>query len=417
MGGRGSRRTSVKNGAGRRPRLLVLNQYYWPGVEATANLLTELCEALGENHEVTVITGASRDLSARQVRNGVEIVRVRSTTYDRSKFFHRAANYVTYVLGLMWKAMVAKRPDIVVCMTDPPFIGAIARVVAARFRAPLLIVMQDVFPEIAVKLGRLRNPVIVRLLRLLVDSSLRSADRVVVIGETMKMRVEAKGVLPERISVIPNWGDASSVSPKPRDNKWARAHNLTAQFVVMHFGNVGHAQDLDTLIRAATLLRNLDGLLMPIIGVGARKEELMALARRLEADKVRFFAWQAYDQRSLPISAADVHVVGLVRGLAGYVVPSRLYGILAAGRPVIAATDPESETAQLVAEVGCGVVVPPGNPFILAATIRAAYDGEYDLAEMGRRARAFAEAESDRSIAVQRYRDVLGELQEAGARR
>jgi glycosyltransferase involved in cell wall biosynthesis len=111
-----------------------------------------------------------------------------------------------------------------------------------------------------------------------------------------------------------------------------------------------------------------------------------------------------------------VHVVGLARGLAGYVVPSRVYGILAAGRPVIAATDPESETAQLVTEVGCGVVVPPGNPFTLAAAIRAAHDGELDLEGMGRRARAFAEQEADRSIAMRRYRDVLAELQEAGAR-
>ena len=111
-----------------------------------------------------------------------------------------------------------------------------------------------------------------------------------------------------------------------------------------------------------------------------------------------------------------MHVVGLAKGLAGYVVPSRLYGILAAGRPVIAATDPESETAQLVAEIGCGVLVPPGNPFALARAIRAAHDGEYDLAEMGRRARAFAEAEADRSIAVRRYLAVLGELGAAGAR-
>jgi glycosyltransferase involved in cell wall biosynthesis len=184
----------------------------------------------------------------------------------------------------------------------------------------------------------------------------------------------------------------------------------------MHFGNVGHAQDLDTLIRAATFLRDLRDLVVPIVGVGARREELMLLARRLEADRVRFLPWQSYAERAFPISTADVHVVGLARGLAGYIVPSRLYGILAAGKPVIVAAQPECETAQLVAEVGCGVVVPPGNPYVLAAAIRAAYDGELDLAEMGRLARAFAEAESDRTIAIGRYREVLAELQEAGAR-
>jgi glycosyltransferase involved in cell wall biosynthesis len=394
----------------RRPRLLVLNQYYWPGVEATANLLTELCEVLAVDYDVTVIAGAAPDAGAHQERNGVEIVRVRSTAYERSRLSRRALNYLTYVVGVIWKGMFARRPDLVVCMTDPPFIGAMARIVAARFRVPLLVIAQDVFPEIAVKLGRLRNPFVVRSLGLLVDSALRSADRVVAIGETMKRRLEEKGVQPDRIRVIPNWVDVTRVRPAPRDNPWAREHRLTKRFVVMHSGNVGHAQDLDTLIRACTFLRDLDALAVRIIGGGARREELIQLARRLAAENVRFMAWQPYELRSLSISTADIHVVGLARGLAGYVVPSRLYGVLATGRPVIAAAEPESETAQLVARVGCGVVVPPGDPFALARAIRAAHDGEFDLAEMGRRARAYAEEEADRTIAIRRYQAVLSEL-------
>jgi colanic acid biosynthesis glycosyl transferase WcaI len=395
----------------RRPRLLVLNQYYWPGVEATANLLTELCEALAVDHDVTVLAGGAPGAPSRQTRHGVEIVRVHSTSYERSRLSRRAANYLTYVVGVIWKGMFARRPDLVVCMTDPPFIGAIARVVAARFRRPLLVIAQDVFPEIAVKLGRLRNPVIVRLLRVLVDSSLRSADRVVAIGDTMKRRLEEKGVASERIRVIPNWCDVTSVVPMPRDNPWAREHRLVRRFVVMHSGNVGHAQDLDTLIRACMFLRDLNNLAVRIIGGGARRDELMELARRLKTDRVRFMPWQPYELRSLSLSTGDIHVVGLARGLAGYVVPSRLYGILATGRPVIAAAEAESETAQLVARIGCGVVIPPGNPFALAEAIRAAHDGEYDLAEMGRRAREFAQAEGDRPIAIRRYGAVLRELQ------
>jgi glycosyltransferase involved in cell wall biosynthesis len=232
----------------------------------------------------------------------------------------------------------------------------------------------------------------------------------------MKRRVQAKAVDPERIRVIPNWGDASSVQPMPHDNEWARKHKLGKRFVVMHSGNIGHAQNLDALVRATTFMRDLDDLSVMIIGSGARRSELVALARLLEADKVHFLPFQDRSVLSLSLSAADVHVVGLTRGLAGYVVPSRLYGVLAAGRPVIAAADPESETAQLVSEVGCGIVVPPGDPFALAKVIRAAHAGAFDLEKMGRRARAYAEAESDRLIAVERYREVLGELQEAHGR-
>jgi glycosyltransferase involved in cell wall biosynthesis len=394
-----------------RPRLLVLNQYYWPGVEATANLLTELCEALAEEYDVTVVTGAAReDLPHRDVRNAVTIIRVHSTTYDRAQLSRRAANYFTYLFGAIREAMATKRPDVVVSMTDPPFIGAAAQLVARRFRAPLLVISQDVFPEIAVKLGRLRNPLVIGVLRVVIRSYLRFADRVVVIGDTMKLRIVDKGVDPERIRVISNWGDAERVKPQPRDNAWTREHGLVDKFVVMHFGNVGHAQDLDTLIRATTLLRDLDDLVVTIIGVGARLQELTALAQTVEADKVQFLPWQAYEDRALPISAAHVHVVGLARGLAGYIVPSRMWGVLAAGRPVIAAAEDESETAAVVRDTECGVVVPPGDAFALAIAIRAFHDGAYDLDEMGRRARAYAETETDRSIAVDRYRRVLEEI-------
>jgi glycosyltransferase involved in cell wall biosynthesis len=394
-----------------KPRLLVLNQYYWPGVEATANLLTELCEALADDYDVTVVTGAARDgLPSRAVRGGVRIIRVRSTTYDRAQLSRRAANYFTYLFGAVREALASERPDVVVAMTDPPFIGAGAQLVARRFRVPLLVISQDVFPEIAVKLGRLRNPLVVGVLQVVVTSYLRFADRVVVIGETMKQRIVEKGVDADRIRVISNWGDAEHVTPQPRDNAWAREHDLVGKFVVMHFGNVGHAQDLDTLIRATTLLRDLDDLVVAVIGVGARLQELTALAETLETEAVRFLPWQAYEDRALPISSAHVHVVGLARGLAGYIVPSRMWGVLAAGRPVIAAAEDESETAVVVRRTECGIVVPPGDPLALASAIRAFHDGAYDLDAMGRRARAYAESETDRSIAVDRYRRVLEEI-------
>jgi colanic acid biosynthesis glycosyl transferase WcaI len=398
----------------RRPRLLVLNQYYWPGKEATANLLAELCEELAGAYDVTVVTGATEGQPYRLTRNGVTIIRVRSTSYDRTQLWRRAANYFTYLLGAIREAMTTARPDVVVAMTDPPFIGAAAQVVAKRFRAPLVVITQDVFPEIAVKLGRLKNPLVIGLLGVVIASYLRFADRVVVIGETMRRRIVAKGVAPDRIRVISNWGDAAAIRPLPRDNRWARKHGLVDKFVVMHFGNVGHAQDLDTLIRATTLLRDLDDLVVPIIGVGARLDELKALAETVEADAVRFLPWQEYGRRAEPISSADLHVVGLARGLAGYVVPSRMWGVLAAGRPVIAAAEDESETAAVVRATGCGVVVPPGNPLRLAEAIRACHDGVFDLADMGRRARAHAEAETDRSTAVARYRAVLDELIDRG---
>jgi glycosyltransferase involved in cell wall biosynthesis len=226
----------------------------------------------------------------------------------------------------------------------------------------------------------------------------------------MRRRLEEKGAPAERVRVIPNWIDTSRLTPEERTNWWAEKRGVQDKFVVMHSGNVGHAQDLDSLVRAGTFLRDLDDLAIMIIGTGARHAELVALAELLEVDQVRFLYYQPRNVLAQSLSAADVHVVGLAPGLAGYVVPSRLYGILAVARPVIVAADVESETAQVVERVGCGIVVPPGRPELLARAIRDAHDGTYDLAEMGRRGREWVEREADSSVAVRRYRDLLAEL-------
>ena len=397
----------------RKPRLLVLNQYYWPGVEATAQLLTELCEALTDDLDVKVVTGqlhGQEERPYRSVRNGVEIVRVPSTSFERSKLFARASNYGTYLTSALFSALRDRRPDVVLCMTDPPIVANIALLVARRFGVPLVVISQDVFPEIAVQLKRLENPVVMSLLRGLVGLYLRRADRIVAIGDTMRERLEEKGAPAERMLVIPNWIDTTRLGPLDKSNHWSRSWGVDRKFVVMHSGNVGHAQDLDSLIRAGTFLRDLDDLRIMIIGMGARHAELVALAELHAVEQVQFLYYQSREVLPQSLSAADVHVVGLAAGLAGYVVPSRLYGILAVGKPVIVAADPESETAQLVMEAGCGIVVPPGRPELLARAIRDAHDGKYDLEAMGAGGREWVEREADRSVAVRRYRDLLLEL-------
>ena len=401
----------------RRPRLLVFNQYYWPGIEATANLLADLCGELTRDFDVTVITGLVRDPDAptgRTAHAGVEIIRVRSTSFDRSRLTLRALNYVTYLVQSLRTGLQERRPELVLCMTDPPIIADVALLVARRFRVPLVVVSQDVFPEIAVQLKRLESGPLIFLLHRLIGFYLRRADHVVAIGDTMRARLQEKGAAPERISVIPNWVDTGAITPVERDNDWAREAGLAGRFVVMHSGNVGHAQNLDSLIRSATFLRDLEDLTIAIIGSGARLSELQSLGQRLETEHVAFLPYQPRSVLSQSLSAAAVHVVGLARGLAGYVVPSRLYGILAAGRPVIVAADAESETATIVSSVGCGVVVPPGRPELLAAVIRRAHDGELDLDDMGRLGREYVAAEADRSVALARYRDLL--LNVAGGR-
>jgi colanic acid biosynthesis glycosyl transferase WcaI len=401
----------------RRPRILVLNQYYKPGVEATANLLADLCESLAEEFDVTVVTGRLQDhadLPSREVLNGVLVLRTRSTAFERTKLHLRASNYGTYLASSLVRAQASGPIDLVLCMTDPPIVGDLGVAISRARRAPLLVISEDVFPEIATELGRLTNPIVVRLLQWLVGFYLRRADLVVAIGERMRERLIVKGAPAERVIVIPNWVDTAAITPQPRENDWSRLAGLDGRFVVMHSGNVGHAQNLDTLIHATTYLRDLDDLIVPIIGFGARHVELQQLVGRLEADTVRFHAYQPREVLSESLSAAHLHYVGLAKGLAGYVVPSRLYGILAAGRPVLVAADADSETGRLVEEVGCGVVVAPDRPDLVAAAIRAAHDGVLDLEAMGAAGREYVVREADSQVALSHYREVVRGLLQRG---
>jgi putative colanic acid biosynthesis glycosyltransferase WcaI len=395
-------------------RLLVVNQYYWPGVEATAQLLTELCEALAGEYDIRVLTGVlhgHEDRPRRETRHGVRIVRVPSTAFERSRLRLRALNYVTFIGSALAAGIGGRRPDIVLCMTDPPMVGDVGLAVARRFGVPLLVISQDVFPEIATEVGRLESRLLIGVLRRLISLYLRRADRVVAIGDTMRLRLEEKGAPTERIRVIPNWIDTKETSPRPHDNEWAEQHGLVGTFVVMHSGNVGHAQNLDVLVRSATFLRDPEGMRIVIVGFGARHGEIVGLAERLDVvDRVKFLPYQPRDVLPLSLSAADVHFVGLVQGLSGYVVPSRLYGIMATGRPAIVAAEAEGETAQLVERVGCGVVIPPGRPELAAMTIRDMHAGRYDLEAMGARGREYVTRDADTRVALGRYREVLREL-------
>ena len=397
-----------------RPKLLVLNEYYWPGPEASAHLLTELCESLGAEYDIHVITGAvqgDKAGSRRVVRNGVTIERVPSTSFDRAHLPGRAANYMTFMGSALVRGLRAGDTDVVLCMTDPPMLGAAAVFLARRRRVPLVVVCEDVFPEIASTLGRLTNPLVIGALRRTVSFYLRRADRIVAIGETMRTRLEVKGAPPDRIRVIPNWVDASLLEPRPKENAWALENGLAGKFVVMHSGNVGHAQDLDSLVRAADRLRDLDDLEVLIVGSGASARRGRAPGG---APRSRQRALS-----SVPASRAALRIAFERRRARGRAragsrrlcrAESSVAGILAVGRPVIAAVDAESETAHVVETANCGFRVPPASPDLLAAAIRKCHASRVELEELGRNGREYVEREGNRTVAMERYRALLADV-------
>lgn len=403
--------------------MVFFNRSYYPDFGATGQLLTELCEDLVSRfgYEVTVVAGvplaAEREIDPvpwyapvrREERNGVRILRAWGTSLPNRSFRGRISNYLSYFGSASLAALRLGRPDIVVSLTDPPIIAlpaiATARMTGARF----VFLCQDVFPEVARLLEEFQSRRVEALLTRIGRYTVRRAHRIIALGDTMTRRlVETKGADRAKIRIVHNWADAESVKPGPKDNPFARAHELVDKFVVMHSGNVGMSQDVDGLLDVAEELRDLPDLVMAIVGEGSRKAFLQAEAERRALSNVRFFPYTPKAHLGDSFATADVFIVSLKRGLAGYIVPSKVYGILVSGRPFIAAVEQDCEAAHIAREHDCGVIVEPGDRHEMANAIRRLHRDRATRERLSRNSRA-AGLIYDRARAVEAYRDVLEE--------
>jgi glycosyltransferase involved in cell wall biosynthesis len=401
-------------------RVCYFNRSYWPDTGATGQLLTELAEDLVAVHgmNVTVVTGypvgvRRTELPATDVHNGVRIIRARGTTLSPRRFFGRAANYVTYFLSAALIAVRLPRQDIAVALTDPPIIGLAA--LAARPRRGMVFFCQDIFPEVASVLEDFRSPIVNAVLDRLNRMLLRRARRIIALGDTMATRlIGGKGADAAKITVIHNWADTSAIVPASKENAFSVAHGLHDRFVVLHAGNIGLSQNLDVIVEAAALLATRRDILFLFIGDGNRRPALESAVRERGLENVRFLPYQPRDHLRWTYASSDVCLVSLKPGLAGYIVPSKVYPILAAGRPYIAAVEPLSEVAALTGRHRCGILVPPGDARALADAVVALADQPREREAIGGRARVAAELFSrERQVAA--HADVLESMDHPNA--
>jgi colanic acid biosynthesis glycosyl transferase WcaI len=374
-------------------RVTFFNRSYWPDTGATGQLLTELAEDLAAHHnvEVTVVTGypltGATMVCSSETRNGVSIVRASGTRFDKSRLSRRFANYLTYFASACLAAVRVPRSDVVVAMTDPPIIGLAALIAAIRTRARFVFLCEDIFPEVTTVLD-FKSPTVNALLAVVNRFLIWRADAIIALGDKMKRRlVDEKGARPEKVSIIHNWADCGVLVPGSRRNLFSRAHGLDDRFVVMHSGNIGLSQNLDVMLEAAERLRDCTDIVFLLIGDGARKAALEQQARERGLGNVRFLPYQPRAEMIDSYATADLFVVSLKPGLAGYIVPSKLYSILASGRPYVAAIESDSEVAQITREFGCGIVVPPTDPVALADGILEVYRDRARGGQLGEAAR------------------------------
>ena len=330
-------------------RLFFLNRYFFPDHSATSQILSQLAFHLADSgHDVHVITSRQlyddpvARLPVEETSRGVKIHRLVGTRLGRSGLLGRSADYLSFYISA-WRFLIvgADQDDVLVTMTDPPLLSILGMHIARRRGVRVINWLQDIYPEVASELGIpfIRGPVST-ILRAARDASLRAADANVVVGNLMAEKLKQLGVAPERIEVIPNWCNDESIVPigaasNPLRTQW----HLQDKFVVGYSGNLGRAHEFDTILAASEHFRNDPNIIFLFIGGGHRGDEL---ARRVKAQelthKFRFQPYQRDEDLKYSLSVPDVHWISLRPELEGLIVPSKVYGIAAAGRPIIAVT-------------------------------------------------------------------------------
>ena len=377
-------------------KILVLNLYYPPDTSATAKMAAAFLKPLAAKHEVTLICGRpSYDPTERRAwrlwqteRLGMTVVRVGSTDYPRTQMVRRVLNYLSYVALSVPRALFV-RCDVVLAMTDPPFEGIVGAFVAMLKRKPFVYDICDLYPDMALG-GSIVSPgLLARVWERLHRWALRRATRVIVLGDDMKARIIAKGVTPERVTIV-RYGvelDVASSAAPELDSEVMSAIRSGFRFVLLHAGNLGFYGAWQTLLAAARELEG-DGVGLVFVGDGAQRASLEAAAAR--STNVRFLPFFPPTKVASVLAAGDAHVITIKRGLEGVVVPSKMYGILAAGRPIVALASQQTDAASLGAREGFGVAADPDNPAELVAIVRALLGDPQRLAEMGTAARTAA---------------------------
>jgi glycosyltransferase involved in cell wall biosynthesis len=408
-------------------RAIFLNRFFHPDHSATSQMLSDLAFGLAERGMVvTVITSRlrydapERALPARETIARVEVRRLWTSCFGRSHLILRSVDYATFYVAALWALLgIARRGDVVIAMTDPPMLSVVAGPIAKLRGAWRITWLQDIFPEVAEslgvggKLGRALFPA----LRWLRNNSLRSADVNVAIGELMAERLVHLGVKRVKIRVVANWADCDGVAPVAGEaNPLRSAWGLAGTFVVGYSGNLGRAHDIETMLSAIARIER-DAARPPatqirwlIIGGGNLFDDMKREAAHRNLTSLTFHPYQPRKRLSESLSAADVHIVALRPELEGLIVPSKFYGVAAAGRPTLFIGDRDGEISRLISRHACGTTIASGDGVALADAVTAMARDPEGCRAMGRRARTACETFYSKTSAIDAWQHLLGEV-------
>ncbi|OGC11354.1 hypothetical protein A3K48_02420 [candidate division WOR-1 bacterium RIFOXYA12_FULL_52_29] len=401
-------------------RILILSEAFPPETKSASTLFFELAESLVKRgHEVSVITRMPRynvadgtDLSgipAREKLSGVEVRRLRTPPLARTIPLIRGFEH--FILGwiFFWGGLFSGRPDIILVYSPPLPLGVTGFWLGKIKRAPVVVNIQDLYPQTVIDLGLLKNKLLIDVSRRMEKFIYRKSDAITVHSSGNQEYVRSHGASGNLVEVVHNWVDIDEIKPSPRDNDFSRKHGLKEKFVISFAGVMGFAQGLEVVVGAAEILKGEKNIQFVLVGDGVKKGELEALAREKKLENVLFVPTQPLKIYPQILHASDLCLVTLRKDLATPVVPGKMLSIMAAGKPVVASMPLQGDAPKILAEFNCGLAARPDDPADLAAVIRKLYNDSSLRETMGKNGRHGAETAFSRENCVTIYEKIFND--------
>jgi colanic acid biosynthesis glycosyl transferase WcaI len=412
-------------------KVLLLTPHYPPEVRSVSVLMSQLAEDLSTaGYKVTVVApcppgnmrgtavDALADLDSSRSSGAAlgssdggraRVVRVSVLPFVKVAPSVRAVTQFTLAASMVWAGLREGRHDAILVYSPPLPLVLAAEALGRRWRAPFVVNVQDVYPQALIDLGLARSRVVIGVLTWLERRAYLHSSAITVHSQGNRDLLVARGIPPEKITVVHNWVDTPSVAPAPQDNPYRRSWGLDGRFVALFAGVMGYAQDLSVIVEAAGALRTESDIVFLLVGDGVQRRETEERARALGLENVRFLPFQPLDRYEMLVAAADCCLATLQPAVTTPVVPSKIAGFMAAGRPVIAAL-PSGDARRLVEESGGGICVGTGDaPALAASILRLARDPAARRA-MGEAGRRYVAAHFSRNAATERYVGLVRDL-------
>jgi len=397
-------------------RIFFITQLYYPDMTTTALIMSDLAENLvSYGLNVNVICAQPTYLVKKrcpkhEVKNGVEIRRVRSFLFDKNKIPGRLLNGTSCFLSMMFEAMRMNKKELMILNTNPAMLPLLGLLLFGLDNRKYVVLIHDLWPELPAHTGVIRkNGFLYKLIDLLNTISLKYASGIVVLSEAMKKVVLQK--VPghsDKIHVIHNWADETVVYPVAGEkNTLIDDYGLRGKKVVMYSGNLGRYQPLEVMIHSAEYLRDRDDIIFLFIGDGAKKKALQKIVNARGLHNVKFFPFQQKERLAESLSMADVSLMGIIPENEGVIMPSKLYGLLAVGKPIICVSDPHSEVITIMKKAGAGIHASIYDPKELASNIESIIDEPQKAQMMGESGRKYFLSHFERKKITMQWKEVL----------